>query len=162
MVDLYQPQVSMSRWAHSCGEIRGAFRAHLSSLSKEWRIDGVHADGSTVTVLLHVFAGIDVQVTLDGRVPDQVNAPIPILEHVFQDVAPGRHDIEVRDVVGFSETVQVVVPTLTTTKSPTNGLSVFPQSRWRSPWETPGQSRGPSRSLEDFRPSCPWERPRCR
>jgi len=70
------------------------------SVSKEWAIDGVHVDGSTVTVLLHVFAGIDVQVTLDGRVPDQVNAPIPILEHVFQDVAPGKHAIEVLDVVG--------------------------------------------------------------
>ena len=89
---------------------------------KEWAIDGVHVDGSTVTVLLHVFAGIDVRVTLDGRVPDQINAPIPILEHVFQDVAPGQHTIEVRDVVGFSETAQVVVQTLTTTKSPTDGL----------------------------------------
>ena len=78
---------------------------------KEWNIDSIRVDGSTVTVSLHVFAGIDVRVTLDGRNPDQVNAPIPILEHVFQDVAPGQHAVEVRDVVGYSETAEVVVPT---------------------------------------------------
>ena len=79
------------------------------SPTREWNIDGVQVDGSTVTVLLHVFAGIDVRVTLDGRAPDHINASIPILEHVFQDVAPGQHTIEVRDVVGYSETVEVVV-----------------------------------------------------
>ncbi|MCZ6789897.1 MAG: hypothetical protein O7D33_08195 [Chloroflexi bacterium] len=81
------------------------------SPAKEWAIESILVDGSTVTVLLQVFAGIDVQVTLDGRVPDQVNAPIPILEHVFQDVTPGQHTVEVRDVVGYSETAEVVVPT---------------------------------------------------
>ena len=36
-------------------------------------------DGSTVTVILRVFAGIDVRVTLGGRTPDQVNTSVPIL-----------------------------------------------------------------------------------
>ena len=40
--------------------------------------------------------------------------------------------------------------------------SVFPRSRWRSPWETRGRSRDPSRTLKESRPRSPWERPRCR
>ena len=67
-------------------------------------------DGTTVTVSLHVFAGIDVKATLDGGDPDQVNASIPILEFVFLNVAPGQHTVEVRDVVGFNETAELVVP----------------------------------------------------
>ena len=70
-------------------------------------------DGSTVTVLLRVYAGIDVRVTLDGRGPDRVNTPPPILEYVFQDVASGKHIIQVRDVIGHKETAEVVVHTPT-------------------------------------------------
>ena len=70
-------------------------------------------DGSTVTVLLRVYAGIDVRVTLDGRGPDRVNTPPPILEYVFQDVASGKHTIQVRDVIGHKETAEVVVHTPT-------------------------------------------------
>lgn len=66
-------------------------------------------DGSTVTVLLRVHAGIDVGVTLDGRDPDQVNPPFPFLEFVFHNVAVGKHDIRVSDVVGFKESAEVVV-----------------------------------------------------
>ena len=66
-------------------------------------------DGSTVTVLLRVFVGIDVRVTLDGRDPEQVNTPVPILEFVFLDVRAGTHTIQVSDVVGFSETTEVLV-----------------------------------------------------
>ena len=68
-------------------------------------------DGSTVTVILRVFAGSDVRVTLDGSNPNQVNTPVPILEFVFENVAPGKHTIEVKDVVGFTDTAEVVVPT---------------------------------------------------
>ena len=66
-------------------------------------------DGSTVTVLLRVFAGIDVRVTLDGRDPEQVNTPVPVLEFAFLDVRAGTHTIRVSDVVGFSETTEVLV-----------------------------------------------------
>ena len=82
-------------------------------------------DGSTITVLLHVFAGIDVQATLDGRNPDQVNTLIPSLEFVFQDVIPGQYTIEVRDVVGFKKTVEVVVPPPISSKEPiADGLCI--------------------------------------
>ena len=77
---------------------------------REWDLEDIQIDGSTVMVVLHVFAGIDVQVTLDGRAPDQVNAPVPILEFVFQDVPVGTHSIRVSDVVGFEHTAEVVVP----------------------------------------------------
>ena len=68
-------------------------------------------DGSTVTVLLYVFAGIDVRVTLDGGNPDQINTDVPILEFVFENMPAGTHTIRVSDVVGFEQTAEVVVPT---------------------------------------------------
>ena len=72
-------------------------------------MEEIRVDGTTITVQLRVYAGIDVWVTVDGRDPDQVTALIPILGFVFQSVAPGTHTVEVRDVVGFTETVEVVV-----------------------------------------------------
>lgn len=81
------------------------------SATREWDLKDIRIDGSTVTVQLHVYAGIDVQATLDGRGADEINAPIPTLEFVFRDVAPGPHTVMVRDVVGFDETVEVVVTT---------------------------------------------------
>ena len=81
---------------------------------REWDLDGVTVDGSAVTVLLHVYAGIDVWVTLDGEPADDVAFAPPTLRSVFYDVVPGEHVIEVRDVVGFSETagVGVVAPSI--------------------------------------------------
>ena len=81
------------------------------SVVREWTLEGIQVDGSTVTARLHVFAGIDVRVTLDGRSSDELNALVPNLEFVFKNVAPGSHTIEVNDVVGFTETTKVVVPT---------------------------------------------------
>ena len=78
---------------------------------REWNLKDIEVDGSTVTVILRAFAGIDVRVTLDGRNPDHVNTPVPILEFVFQDVPAGTHTIRVSDVVGFEQTAEVVVPT---------------------------------------------------
>ena len=69
-------------------------------------------DGSTVTVILRVFVGIDVRVTLDGRNPDRVNTAVPILGFVFQNVPTGTHTVRVSDVVGFEQTAEVVVPTV--------------------------------------------------
>jgi len=82
--------------------------------AKEWTLEDIQVDGSTVTVLLRVYAGIDVRVTLDGRSPDQANASSSILEFIFQNVALGKHAIQVRDVVGYEETEEVVVPIPTT------------------------------------------------
>ena len=68
---------------------------------REWDLQEVQVDGSTVTVSLHVFAGIDVDVTLNGNEADEVNIALPILEFVFVDVAAGEHAILVSDIVGF-------------------------------------------------------------
>ena len=80
------------------------------SPTREWDLERIQVDGSTVTVLLQVYAGIDVRVMLDAREPDQVKGPPPVIQYVFQDVAPGEHTIEVMDVVGFTESAEVVVP----------------------------------------------------
>ncbi len=55
-------------------------------------------DGSTVTVVLRVYAGIDVDVTLDGGQPDRVTPPPPFLEFVFEDVTSGSHTVKIGDV----------------------------------------------------------------
>ena len=71
-------------------------------------------DGSTVTVQLRVYVGISVEVSLDGRRPDErifpSSGPLVSLAFVFRNVAAGRHTIHVGDVVGHEETAEVVVP----------------------------------------------------
>ena len=84
------------------------------SVVREWSLLDIAVDGSTVTVELQVFAAIDVTVTLDGRPPDEMSTPAPVLGHVFKNVAPGLHTVEVKDVVGFTETRLVSVPVATT------------------------------------------------
>ena len=76
---------------------------------REWDLEGVAAEGSTVTVELRVFAGIDVRVTLDGRQADETVGPGPTLKFIFRDVTPGDHGVRVSDVVGFVETTKVTV-----------------------------------------------------
>ena len=77
---------------------------------KEWNLTGIQVDSSTVTVSLRVFSSIDVWATLDGKSADEVRPAPPAIEYVFQNVTPGEHTLEVRDVVGHSETTEVVVP----------------------------------------------------
>ena len=84
------------------------------SVVREWSLLDIAVDGSTVTVELQVFAAIDVTVTLDGRPPDEMSTPAPVLGHVFKNVAPRLHTVEVKDVVGFTETRLVSVPVATT------------------------------------------------
>ena len=95
-----------------------------ASVTREWNLEGIQVDGSTVTVLLYVFAGIDVRVTLDGRIYDQFNSPVPILEFVFENVDPGKHTIEMKDVVGFREAAEVVVSADSIKKPNADGLCV--------------------------------------
>ena len=52
-----------------------------------------------------MFAGIDVRVTLDDWDPGEVIGPGPTLRLLFRDVAPGSHLAQVRDAVGFEETL---------------------------------------------------------
>lgn len=79
--------------------------------TQEWNLEDIQVDSSTVTVSLRVFAGIDVWATLDGKRADEVNSTLPTIEYVFQNVTPGKHTVDVRDVVGHKETAEVVVPT---------------------------------------------------
>ena len=88
---------------------------------REWDLRAIELDGATVTVLLHVFAGIDVDVTLGGRDPDQVIGPPPI-RYAFQNVAPGQHAIQIFDVVGHKEAAEVVVPVAADTPSEDLGI----------------------------------------
>ncbi|MDP3062845.1 MAG: hypothetical protein Q8O40_06510 [Chloroflexota bacterium] len=79
---------------------------------QEWNLEDIQVVGSTVTVLLRVYAGIDVRVTLDGNQADEVRPALPTIEYVFQDVPRGTYALEVRDVVGHKETLEVAVPAL--------------------------------------------------
>ena len=76
---------------------------------REWDLENIQVNDSTVTVLLHVYAGIDVRATLDGREPEEVKPDLPVLEFVFENVAPGKHAVEIWDVVGHKRTTEVVV-----------------------------------------------------
>ncbi len=62
-----------------------------------------------VTVDLHMYAAVDVRVTLAGRQPNAVDWTGTVLRHVFRGVPAGIHQIVVNDVMGFSETFDVVV-----------------------------------------------------
>jgi hypothetical protein len=87
---------------------------------REWDLLDVVVAGSTVTVNVRVYVGVDVDVTLDGREPDSISGPSPVLEHVFNDVAPGTYDVEINDVVGFSEVREITV-------APRLGVGGMPQ-----------------------------------
>ena len=78
---------------------------------KEWDIEDIQVYGSTVSVLLYMYAGLAVQVTLDGRTADEVRPNIPTVEYLFNNVGVGTYTIEVEDVVGYSETSVVVMTT---------------------------------------------------
>ena len=90
------------------------------SPTREWDLQRIHVDGSTVTAVLRVYAGIDVRVTLDGRDPDQVKGPPPLLQYIFQNVPAGKHAVQVRDVVGHKQSLNVAVPP---TKTAPNTIS---------------------------------------
>ena len=83
----------------------------MPSVPREWNLEGIQVDGFTVTVLLYVFAGIDVRVTLDDERADEVRPTIPTIEYVFLNVTPGQHTVDVRNVVGFTEAADVVAHT---------------------------------------------------
>ena len=82
-------------------------------------------DGSTVTVSVMVYAGIDVQATLDGKSVDEVRGPtLQVLEYVFLDVSAGQHTIDVEDGVGYSETAEVTVRRPVSVKEPFGDLCI--------------------------------------
>ena len=81
------------------------------SVMREWNVEDIQVNGSTVTVVLHLFAGVDVKARLDGRDADVVREgrAVGAMQYIFMNVTPGPHAIEVRDVVGFTENADVVV-----------------------------------------------------
>ena len=105
------------------------------TLIPEWEFSNLAAEGSTVVVELKVFAGIDVRVTLDGRQPDQISVTENILRHVFEGVAPGKHSVTASDVMGFSDSREIVLdpppetPTLTSATLPTTIATPPPEAK---------------------------------
>ena len=79
------------------------------SASVEWELQNIDIDGSTVRVILRVFAGVDVRVTLDGAPPKTISGPSPLLEHVFTGVNPGVHSIKVSDLMGNIQAREISV-----------------------------------------------------
>ena len=77
--------------------------------AKEWRLEGIAVDRSTVTVSLFFHSTASVVVTLDGSQPDRRDNETPVLGFIFEGVAPGEHPIEIKDVMGNVETATVVV-----------------------------------------------------
>ncbi len=110
---------------------------------REWNLEGVQVDGSTVTVSLRVFAGIDLMATLDGKLADEVRPAPPTVEYVFRNVLQGKHTVRVWDVVGHSETAEVVMPPHIATPSPLplpTWLAVLIQKLEREPVANPPAS----------------------
>ena len=95
--------------AAACG--RAVDPTPTATPMKEWNLEEVQVDDATVTVSVRVFAGIDVWATLDGNRSDEVEPNPPTIKYVFRDVTPGTHAVEVRDIVGHSQTAEVVMPT---------------------------------------------------
>ena len=79
-------------------------------LARAWDIEDVSVDGSTITVTLRVYAGTGVSVVVDGIEPDEVIAEIPLIRHIFKNVASGTHELSVSDVVGHTDGQAVQVP----------------------------------------------------
>ena len=77
---------------------------------REWDIEDVSVDGSTITVTLRVYVGISVSVLVDGIEPDEVITEIPLIRHVFKNVASGTHELSVSDVVGHTNGQAVEIP----------------------------------------------------
>jgi hypothetical protein len=95
--------------AAACGGAAGT--APTATPTKEWNLEEVEAGDATVTVSVRVFAGIDVWATLDGKRSDEVESNPPIIKYVFRNVTRGTHTVQVRDIVGHTQTTEVVMPT---------------------------------------------------
>ena len=58
---------------------------------------------------LYVYAGVDVDVAVDGNPPSRMDATVPILEFVFEGLAAGEHPVLISDVIGHSESALVMI-----------------------------------------------------
>ncbi|NQW16734.1 MAG: hypothetical protein HQ478_04535 [Chloroflexi bacterium] len=78
--------------------------------AREWNIEDVNVDGSTVTVSVRVYSTADYTVVIDGIEPDEMITELPLIRHVFKNVASGAHELSVFDVVGHADGQVVQVP----------------------------------------------------
>jgi len=76
---------------------------------QEWELQKIVVDRTTVTVSLHVFAGVDVGVTINGNKSTRVEPAMAVINFVFEDVAIGEHPVTISGVVGHSETASVTI-----------------------------------------------------
>ena len=58
---------------------------------------------------LYVYAGVDVDVAIDGNPPSRMDATVLILEFVFEGLAAGEHPVLISDVIGHSESALVMI-----------------------------------------------------
>ncbi len=58
---------------------------------------------------LYVYAGVDVDVAINGNPPSRVDATVPILELVFGGLAASEHPVLISDVIGHSESASVMI-----------------------------------------------------
>ena len=75
----------------------------------EWTLEEVQVDGSTVNVLIRVYSTTVVEVTMNGRAAERNDDNYPILKYTFHDVAPGKHTVHVRGIIGHQATAEVTV-----------------------------------------------------
>ncbi|PZC49016.1 MAG: hypothetical protein C1O27_000385 [Chloroflexi bacterium] len=77
--------------------------------TREWDLELVDVSGDIITVLLRVYAGIDVWATVDGERTKEAYAESSQRVFVWRGIASGTHAIEIQDVVGHHLTTEAVV-----------------------------------------------------
>ena len=80
------------------------------SPSREWEVERIDVDGTTVDLHVRVFSGVEIQVTLGGESPQMVSETAPTFVYHFAGVTPGAHILEVSDLAGNTLVQEVSVP----------------------------------------------------
>ena len=78
--------------------------------AREWEIEDVSIDGSMVTVTIRVHATADYTVVIDGVEADEQRLDLPLIDHIFNNVASGTHELTVSDIMGHTDGQVVLVP----------------------------------------------------
>ena len=82
-----------------------------SDVASAWETMAATVDGSTVTVDLRFYAGVDVQVAREEADPDEIAwSGDGVLRHTFCAAEPGTREIAISEVMSFTETLEVRVP----------------------------------------------------
>jgi hypothetical protein len=78
--------------------------------TREWDIEDVSVDGSTVTVSVRVYSTANYTVVIDGIESDETVLAPPLMHHVFKNVASGAHELSISDIIGHADGRMVQVP----------------------------------------------------